>query len=408
MSLTHLRTKAGGFNSYVLKIILTVVALLSLTACLTTTTIATRTSILVSPGPYSALSPRPALVPAVPVVQAAAIQAASVQASPVQPLADQYLTVQAPVSDPVVSEAFDRSVSGGSLSSGFSTYNPDLLVAQPDLLAVNLGLMMLTKLFTFESGLIDSGNFFEPPSGALATAGAGGRLLLANGFTEDVTTFDGSGSITPAGTSSLIDLPDLQFDSAPSTGIDGTITHLVQNGSVTESLLVAAYKQAGRHYAKGGQNPVTGFDSPGFTRWVFALKGFNLPREAQSQAAGGREVAKEDIRPGDLLVYRNPVDKNENFHVGIYTGQGNFLHVSSKTGVVTETAAFSPQYAPYFAGARRFLDEPQAVPLSENQKMAATSMAVKLALSELGPNDKVIKPALSLRRTAKVHTKKRK
>jgi hypothetical protein len=78
--------------------------------------------------------------------------------------------------------------------------------------------------------------------------------------------------------------------------------------------------------------------------------------------------------------------------VGIYSGQGNFLHASPKAGVVTETDAFGPQYAPYFLNGRRFFDDPGAAPLSDNQKMAATSTAVKLALTELGPNDKVVKP----------------
>jgi hypothetical protein len=170
-----------------------------------------------------------------------------------------------------------------------------------------------------------------------------------------------------------------------------------REGDRTEKLLTVAYELTGRHYKLGGLSPLGGFDAVGYTNWVFAREGLILPKTPAGLAAAGMAVAREDLRPGDVLIYRNPADQVNGWHVGIYSGQGNFLHASPKAGVVTETDAFGPQYAPYFLRGRRFFDDPGAAPLSDNQKMAATSTAVKLALTELGPDDKVVKPAPSRR-----------
>ncbi|MGL4209316.1 MAG: C40 family peptidase, partial [Candidatus Adiutrix sp.] len=88
---------------------------------------------------------------------------------------------------------------------------------------------------------------------------------------------------------------------------------------VTAPLLTAAYGQSGRPYKSGGQNPNNGFDAAGFTRWVYGQQGINLPRDIKRQATSGQEVAKSELRPGDLLIYRDLKNK-ASYHVGIYTG----------------------------------------------------------------------------------------
>lgn len=171
---------------------------------------------------------------------------------------------------------------------------------------------------------------------------------------------------------------------SPAPALDSRRLDLGPKAGLTESILVTAYRQAGRPYKNGGQSPQSGFDGAGYTAWVFGQAGLDLPKGANRQAEGGQAVTKERLRPGDLLIYRDPAVKvNGGYHVGIYTGGGNFIHAAPKTGLVTETAAFGPQFAPYFVGGRRYYDDPSAAPLSEAQKMAAASSAVKLALSEL-------------------------
>ena len=250
--------------------------------------------------------------------------------------------------------------------------------------------------------LIDKNLCTTGLSGNLVTGQAGQGFLRDHGIKSAYTL---TGEIMPAPPSFEVAAAAEKPDPAPSAGTSeptvnfaslntsslpassGSSDKISKNG-VTESLLMSAYEQTGRHYKNGGQNPQTGFDSSGFTRWVYAQRGLSLPKDASKQASGGRLVDKSELRPGDLLVYRDLAGEAGGYHVGIYTGQGNFLHADAKNGVVTETAAFGPQYAPNFVGGRRYFEDSTAAPLSDGQKMSATSSAVKLALSELGPNDK--------------------
>jgi cell wall-associated NlpC family hydrolase len=254
----------------------------------------------------------------------------------------------------------------------------------------------------FAGGLIDRDRLLaESFPDPLATALAGEGLLLAHGLTPSLR----EDAPDPLAAAPRFPRPEAAAaPSAPSAGepllAGGRAawygTGRIKTGQadgLTRHLLTSAYEQTGRHYKLGGFSPVAGFDAPGYTRWVFAREGLTLPNTPAALAAAGTEVAREDLRPGDVLIYRNPIDQVNGWHVGIYSGQGNFLHASPKAGVVTETDAFGPQYAPYFLGGRRFFDDPAAAPLSDDQKMAATSTAVKLALAELGPNDRLVKPA---------------
>ncbi len=251
-------------------------------------------------------------------------------------------------------------------------------------------------------GLINLALCTKGLSGELVTTRAGYNLLAVNGLGE------GDEGL-PVSDLPILAASALAADPAPSAGmVEPAVVPAVASlsasaVSTTEALLISAYQQTGRHYKEGGQTPAAGFDAAGFTRWVYGQRGINLPKDIKRQVAGGRQVAKEDLRPGDLMVYRDAGQNGDSYHVGIYTGQGNFLHAVAKSGVVTETAAFGPQYAPFFVGGRRYYDDPNAAPLSDGQKMAAASSAVKVALAELGPNDK---PDRKVRkRTTKAKTK---
>jgi cell wall-associated NlpC family hydrolase len=268
---------------------------------------------------------------------------------------------------------------------------------------------LLTPDDILPPGLIDRAVYTVGLSGELFTGRAGQDFLQDHGLTSDFVL---TGAAMP---------PPPQWEpamAAPSAGTPEAAVMVnavnipapkrVAGSSRTESLLMAAYGQAGRRYTSGGQDPQSGFDASGFTRWVYAQGGFNLPRNIQTQIGGGRQVERGDLRPGDLLAYRLPGGEAGGYHVGVYTGHGNFLHACAGTGVVTETAAFGPQYAPYFLGGRRYYDDPEAGPLSDVQKMSATSSAVKLALSELGPDDTLQRNTAKKKAPAKKRKPRRK
>jgi cell wall-associated NlpC family hydrolase len=105
-------------------------------------------------------------------------------------------------------------------------------------------------------------------------------------------------------------------------------------------------------YAWAGSSP-SGFDCSGFTYYLFAKHGISLPRMADEQFEVGRRVAKQDLLPGDLVFFETyEVGPS---HVGIYVGDGQFIHASSGAGEVTITPLSKPYYLARYLGARRLI-----------------------------------------------------
>ncbi|WZL74674.1 SH3 domain-containing protein [Clostridiaceae bacterium 35-E11] len=82
-------------------------------------------------------------------------------------------------------------------------------------------------------------------------------------------------------------------------------------------------------YVYGASGP-NSFDCSGFTSYVYKKIGINLPRTSHGQAEVGELVAKQSLRMGDLVFF-DTVGKKDNAitHVGIYIGDGEFIHASS-------------------------------------------------------------------------------
>jgi cell wall-associated NlpC family hydrolase len=98
--------------------------------------------------------------------------------------------------------------------------------------------------------------------------------------------------------------------------------------------LQTADRFVGTTYVWGGNTPDGGFDCSGFTKYVFAQQGIQLPRTAREQARVGESVALDysAFRPGDLLFFAEP--KEAISHVAIYIGDGRIIHASSAMGQV--------------------------------------------------------------------------
>jgi cell wall-associated NlpC family hydrolase len=107
--------------------------------------------------------------------------------------------------------------------------------------------------------------------------------------------------------------------------------------SFRDSLVAIARAQIGTRYVRGGTSPEHGFDCSGLVRYVMASLAVHLPRTARQQATSGFAVARETnrLRPGDLLTF----GKNSRgaSHVGIYIGDGRYIHASSTAGRVIES-----------------------------------------------------------------------
>ena len=120
--------------------------------------------------------------------------------------------------------------------------------------------------------------------------------------------------------------------------------------------VVAALAFLDLPYVRGGTSAESGFDCSGFTRYVFKhTVGLLLPRSAEQQAQTGslQPVAADELKPGDLVFF-NTLRKAFS-HVGIYVGDGRFVH-SPRVGAVVRVENMRQTYwATRFDGARRAL-----------------------------------------------------
>ena len=101
-----------------------------------------------------------------------------------------------------------------------------------------------------------------------------------------------------------------------------------------DTVLRVAREFIGVPYRWGGVDP-NGWDCSGFVQEVYRLGGHQVPRMADAQYEACAKVQKEMMLPGDLVFFNT--DGSGVSHVGIYTGDGRFLHASSSRGVVEDT-----------------------------------------------------------------------
>ncbi|MBO4897042.1 MAG: C40 family peptidase [Clostridia bacterium] len=101
-------------------------------------------------------------------------------------------------------------------------------------------------------------------------------------------------------------------------------TEKTENSNTPESVLAFAKNYLGVPYVYGGTTP-GGFDCSGFVQYVYANFGINLPRVTYDQMNVGVPVSCDSLQVGDLLFFRG------GGHVGIYAGNGTYIH-APRTG----------------------------------------------------------------------------
>jgi len=125
-----------------------------------------------------------------------------------------------------------------------------------------------------------------------------------------------------------------------------------RSGDRVQTILDYGRTLEGHPYRWGGNAP-GGFDCSGFVYHVFERHGISLPRTSYAMFEVGTPVGRSDLRPGDLVfftTYRAGAS-----HVGIFYGNGMFLHGSSAGGAVIWTGLDTPYYSARFLGGRRVL-----------------------------------------------------
>ncbi len=118
---------------------------------------------------------------------------------------------------------------------------------------------------------------------------------------------------------------------------------------------IATYAQqfVGYPYVYGGSSP-SGFDCSGFMQYIFAQFGYSINRTATAQLANGIYVEYNNMRPGDIIYFGYG---NTASHVGMYIGNGQFVHAqNSSTGVVISSLSES-WYASRYLCAHRIVGQ---------------------------------------------------
>ena len=125
-------------------------------------------------------------------------------------------------------------------------------------------------------------------------------------------------------------------------------THTIVNNieNTAKSLLGIKY-----HY---GANGPYEYDCSSFTKYVFAKQGINLPRVSRDQAQRGQFVASGQLQKGDLIFFDSKKSPKVS-HVGIYLGNGDFIHASSAKKRVTISNLRSNYYSKHFKWGRRVI-----------------------------------------------------
>jgi cell wall-associated NlpC family hydrolase len=144
-----------------------------------------------------------------------------------------------------------------------------------------------------------------------------------------------------------------RFDSVTATGaFGGRLTEAPQH----DALVTMARSQLGARYVLGADKPGQAFDCSSLVRFVMSVLRIELPRTANEQATQGVQVAMDPtvLKPGDLLTFGRGKRVS---HIGVYVGQGRFVHASTSKKQVVEASIDQPNtwFRKNWMGVRRLV-----------------------------------------------------
>ena len=124
------------------------------------------------------------------------------------------------------------------------------------------------------------------------------------------------------------------------------------SASSHSSSVSSAMNFIGSKYRWGGLSSRNGFDCSGFVKIVFSKQGIDLPRTSRQQAYVGVPVKGSDLKPGDLVFFHTS-RRSRVTHVGIYAGNGKFIHAANTRKGVRVDSLSAAYYRSRLVTARR-------------------------------------------------------
>lgn len=140
-------------------------------------------------------------------------------------------------------------------------------------------------------------------------------------------------------------------DTTPTSG--GSSGGSISSGSGTATDIANfAMSFVGYSYVWGGMSPSTGFDCSGLMYYVLTQYGYSMKRVANDQMTQGTAVSRDNLQVGDLVFFGYGSYAN---HVGMYIGNGNFVHASTPSTGVRVNSLNETYYNTRYIGARRII-----------------------------------------------------
>ncbi len=161
-----------------------------------------------------------------------------------------------------------------------------------------------------------------------------------------------------------------------------------------QDLVLNALSLLGARYRYGGDHRSTGFDCSGFVRRVYQeTLGLALPHNAAQQSREGEKVAETALRPGDLVFFNTL--RRAFSHVGIYIGNGEFIHAPRPGQRVQIESLSSPYWARRFDGARRLIERAADLLPSAQAEPVPQARVTASVLPPIWPQPGPVLPPLS-------------
>jgi cell wall-associated NlpC family hydrolase len=128
----------------------------------------------------------------------------------------------------------------------------------------------------------------------------------------------------------------------------------VADAAVGGAIADVAMGMVGTRYRYGGTDPVQGFDCSGLVFYAYGQAGYRVPRTSQEQFRAARKIAVGDADPGDLMFFQ---DQTKLSHVGIYLGDGLFVHAPANGQNVAVSTLDNPYYRQHLVAVGRLLPD---------------------------------------------------
>jgi NlpC/P60 family len=191
------------------------------------------------------------------------------------------------------------------------------------------------------SGLVALRAFVSDPSVGLAP---GTQLLvgLARAAHPEVST---------SRAAIVLGLPQLPAAQASLAGVPLFIDPRIPTNTLGGQAVALAYRFLGVPYVWAGASP-SGFDCSGLTMYVYGQLGIKLGHYTGFQINQGARVPRDQLQPGDLVFFRaNSAGVPQ--HMGMYVGNGSFIHAPRRGDVVKISSLYETRYALSYVGAVR-------------------------------------------------------